>query len=360
MFHQPMRVARAAMAAGLGLAMVLGPIPTALADAGGTNTPVPGEYANPEFTKQQTAESKGDTKLYITGVQDDLTTSEGSVTENIKVTIPVAIHYVADTEGNLRGPSDNTVKFVNNTKLGAVHVSKIAVESAEGAKIVGKNDALGADQMVFSVQPVQGTWDEQNKAFNKTDVAEETAIDDLGYYSTDDGSAAKDPKKTREWDIAGNHGALALNHLTGRIGGFSAIDSGTDYQAGTIHWTVRAGTRAQADKRDATVTVHFNANNGSNKDCVPIEDLTAVVYRVDSLPEKVVDESELRKPIQRDAADVMPPIVHVEPDGTSTTKHFAYWADSPDGGRQIGKFSDLGRDAEAIAGKTFELYAIYE
>jgi hypothetical protein len=360
MFHQPMRVARAAMAAGLGLAMALGPIPTALADAGGTNTPVPGEYANPEFEKQQTAESKGDTKLYITGVQDDLTTSEGSVTENIKVTIPVAIHYVADTEGNLRGPSDNTVKFVNNTKLGAVHVSKIAVESAEGAKIVGKNDALGADRMVFSVQPVQGTWDEQNKAFNKTDVAEETAIDDLGYYSTDDGSAAKDPKKTREWDIAGNHGALALNHLTGRIGGFSAIDSGTDYQAGTIHWTVRAGTRAQADKRDATVTVHFNANNGSNKDCAPLGDLTAVVFQPDSLPEKVVNAREFGKALAPEGGVVIPPKTYTQQDGTVVTKAFKGWSRQPDGSELVAWVSDLGRDAEAIAGKTFELYAIYE
>jgi hypothetical protein len=359
MFHQPMRVARAAMAAGLGLAMALGPIPTALADTGGTNTPVPGEYANPEFTKQQTAESKGDTKLYITGVQDDLTTSEGSVTENIKVTIPVAIHYVADTEGNLRGPSDNTVKFVNNTKLGAVHVSKIAVESAEGTEIKTVSDVLDADQMRFAMQPVRGFWDEQNKAFKKANVSQAAMIDDLGNYVPDGSTIAKDPKRTKEWDIAANHGALALNHLTGEIGGFNTINPSTDYQAGTIHWTVRAGTRAQADERDATVTIHFNANAGSNKNCVPIKDQAVAIFDVDEMPKKVVNLTNYDTEIQRGATDVTPPIVYVESDGTSTTKSFAYWAESPSGGRRIGKISDLG-DAEAIAGKTFELYAIYE
>lgn len=353
------RVARAAMSAGLGLAMALGPVPAAFADVGAADTPVPGEYASPGFTDQSGAESTGDTKLYIIGSQNDLTTSEGSKTENIKVTIPVAIHYVADTEGNLYGPSDNTVKFVNNTKLGAVHVAKIAVEQGIGSEIKTVGSALSADQMRFTMRPVQGTLDEESGQFTKTEGVAAGTLDDLGAYVVTGDESAKDVKKTKEWDIAPDHGALALNSLTGKIGGFNAIDPCTDYQAGTIHWTVRAGTRAQADKRDASVTIHYNANDGANKDCVPIADQVVEVYDVGEMPQKVINATNYNLFIQPDGNDVTPPLAQAAADGTVTTKSFVGWAKSPNGDGRVQKISDLGSAAD-IAGKTFELYAIYE
>ncbi|MBO7674807.1 MAG: hypothetical protein J6S63_07335, partial [Atopobiaceae bacterium] len=207
--------------------------------------------------------------------------------------------------------------------------------------------------------PVKGKWNKQNKTFVKDTDSPVGTVDDLGFYSTDAGASAKEPNNRNDWDIAPDQGALALNSLTGKIGGFKKIDPCTDYQAGTIHWTVRSGTRAQADKRDATVTIHFNANDGSNKDCKPIGDLSAEVYVVDMLPEVIVNEEQMEMPIGRGVNDVVPPLAQAAADGTVTTKSFVGWAKSPNGDGRVQKISDLGRP-EDIAGKTFELYAIYE
>ncbi len=358
------RITRAVVSAGLGVALSLGATPFAFAETGASNTPVEGEAANPGYTAQVQGSSKGDTKLYVIGTQDDLTTSEGSVTENVKVSIPVAIHYVADSEGNLHGPSDGVAKFVNHTKLGAVHVSKIAVQNAGDARIGLDSNDLTSDQMSFFVTPTPGTSDKDGAGFTAdVDDAGNTKTgtqDQLGAYVSETGDVIrKDPTHKNEWNIAQNNGALALNGLTGRIGGFDHMDPSTDYQAGTIHWTVRAGTRAQADAKDATVSIHFNSNNGANADCVPLADQYVQVLKEDASGTFVADEAALQTAIARGADDLEAPKAHTNADGSVTSYAFAGWNTKADGsGKTIKTVGDLGA-AASIAGTVQEVYAIF-
>jgi hypothetical protein len=88
--------------------------------------------------------------------------------------------------------------------------------------------------------------------------------------------------------------------------------------------------------------------------------LTAVVFQPDSLPEKVVNAREFGKALAPEGGGVIPPKTYTQQDGTVVTKAFKGWSRQPDGSELVAWVSDLGRDAEAIAGKTFELYAIYE
>lgn len=362
------RVTRAAVAAGLGVMMAWVPLAPAFAQTGANDVPVVGESANPEYTNQVGGESTGDTKLYVIGKQDDLATSEGSITQNVKVSIPVAIHYVADSQGNLVGPSDDVVKFVNHTRLGAVHVSKIAVQNSGDASIVMDGENLGNDQMSFFVQPVQGQSDETGSTFtrgtategNESDYVAIGEIDQLGNYASRDHDNAKDPTHKGDWNVAQGHGALALNGLTGRIGGFGKLDASTDYQAGTIHWTVRAGTRAQADQRDATLTIHYNSNDGTNAGCVPVADQKVQVLMVDQLPDIVPNEEELAKPLARGASDVVAPKSYTRADGTVVNYAFKEWNTQADGqGTTVAKVGDLGT-AQSLAGAVMEVYAIFE
>ena len=360
-------VTKTAVAAGLGAILSLVPSAPAWAEPGSANTPVEGESANPEYEAQLRGESTGDTKLYVIGSQDDLTTSEGSVTENIKVSIPVAIHYVADSQGNLVGPSNNVVKFVNHTNLGAVHVSKIAVQNAGEARIVSSAGQLANDEVSLSIRPVQGQSDESGASFTPGAATEGAtdefnltgSADELGTYASKTHGEAVNPKNKDDWNIAQKHGALALNDLTGKIGGFDAIDAATDTQIGTIHWTVRAGTRMQADKKDASVTVHFNSNNGSNANCVPIGDQRVEVLDSASLPNRVEKEGALATPLSAGAQDVSAPKSHTNPDGTVTSYRFAGWNTAADGsGTAVSTIGDLGSASE-LAGTVREVYAIY-
>lgn len=355
-------VGRLAITAGLGLALVTGPYAVAFAEPGSADTPVEGEYANPSYTRQVSGESNGDTKLYVIGTQDSLTTSDAAVDENIKVSIPVAIHYVADSEGNLTGPSDNMVKFVNHTKLGSVHVSGIAVENAGDVRIAPDADNLQDDQMSFFVRPVAGTSDEAGSTFVPSELPEGTPVpqrDQLGNYASNAHGAEQSPANKNDWNIAQKHGALALNDLTGRIGGFNKIDPSTDYRVGAIHWTVRAGTRSQADKRDASVTIHYNSNNGSNAGCVPVEDQTVEVLQSSQLPEARVNDAGMDTALARGASDVTPPTPVLQTDGSSVSYGFVGWNTKADGsGTAVSKVSDLG-SAQDLAGTVQEVYAIY-
>lgn len=209
-------IARKAVAAGLGMAMALGTVAPSVA----------------------LADSTGQTNLYIETRTDDITTHEGADDENIKVVLPVAINYVADTEGNLTGPSDNTVKIKNNTQLGSVHVSKIHVTPQTGVSIVGS--AANADQddeVYLKMKPGSGT---------------EVALS---------GFLTEAAPKRGDWDVA-QQGELALNSLTGKIGGFDAIDPSTKSQVATVNWTVAAGTAQQAAFSANEVLVHRVYPNG--------------------------------------------------------------------------------------------------
>ncbi len=353
------RIAQAAIAAGLGISMTLGSIPLAFADPADE----PGLAA---ATTQSKSESQGETKLYVISEQDDLTTSEGAANENIRVSIPVAIHYVANANGTLVGPSDNVVKFVNHTKLSAVHVSKIDVEATGNAKIKvdGSNVTLGKDEMSFYMQPVPGTSNEAGTSFTPAKDGNGSAIvgdlDQLGNYVDNGSGTSQNLTDKGDWNITGDHGALALNHLTGRVGQFDKVNAATDYQVGTVHWTVRAGTREQSDARDASVTVHFNASTGSNANGVPIPDQTVQVLDAAQLPTISEDRVGLATAISATAANVTPPKSTKNVDGTTISYVFKEWNTKADGtGTKVTTISNLGAAAD-IAGTTQEVYAIFQ
>ena len=215
-------LARKAVAAGLGIAMALGSVAPAVA----------------------LAESTGNTNLYIESKKDDITTPEGAEDENIKVVLPVAINYVADTEGNLTGPSDNAVKIKNNTKLGAVHVSKIQTTSESPATVVATAaEADSDDEIYLKVKPGSGTEDS------------------FGSYLTE-----KAPK-SGDWDVE-QQGELALNSLTGKIGGFDDLDPATKTKVASVHWTVAAGTAEQAATNATRFVIHAVNPDNSISDII--------------------------------------------------------------------------------------------
>jgi hypothetical protein len=103
------------------------------------------------------ADSTGRTNLYVTAGDDDITAPEGAQGANIRVTIPVAISYVADTEGNLVGPDDDTVLIANNSDAFDVHVSSIRVVPEEGVTVSGSRSVSGADEVYLEMMPDAGT-----------------------------------------------------------------------------------------------------------------------------------------------------------------------------------------------------------
>ena len=202
-------VARGAVSAGLALAMALSGAVPALAET-----------------------SSGQTNLYVEVKESSLTTPEG-YGEQMRVTIPVAINYVADETGALTGPADGATMIVNGTKTGAVHVAQIGVTPAQGITLVTTADAADADDEAYlSVTPGTGT------------------ADTFGNYVT---PAAP---TSGEWDIAQGE-SLALNNLGGKLGGIGgAIDPANKTQVATVNWTVAAGTAAQAAARANRFTIH--------------------------------------------------------------------------------------------------------
>ena len=356
------RTAQAAITAGLSLMMVLASSVPAFAQKGKTDTPVVGESSNPEYEDSVSGKSYGDTRLYIISKQDDLTTSEGAKEEQIKVSIPVAIHYVAQMDaensnapGILVGPSDNVVKFVNHTGTGAVHVAKIDVDESGDATIVASDaSSMANDQISFTMTPVQGQSDETGADFTKQKPTEVASAD----YSTNSSSTAKyhdgaaddlhnymtqrDPVDKDAWNIAQKDGALGLNGLTGKIGGFGAITPATDYQAGVIHWTVRAGTRAESDVKDTTLTLRYNANNGnrnmqySGNDGLLV-DQKAVILTYDNDPAVQAFSYDATNTTNtqvgaglKASSVVTAPKSKTNADGTVTSYAFAGWSLSPD------------------------------
>ena len=223
-------IARKAVTAGLGIAMALGAVAPAVALA---------------------EDSTGNTNLYVTSDTSDLTTPEGAEDENIQVVLPVAINYVADTEGNLTGPSNNTVKIKNNTALGAVHVSKIQTTSESPATVVATAaEADSDDEVYLKVKPGSGTEDS------------------FGAYLTE-----KAPK-AGDWDVT-QGGELALNDLTGKIGGFDSLDPSTKSKVATVHWTVAAGTAEQAAAKANRLTIHRVTPQNDMADLVTTRDATS-------------------------------------------------------------------------------------
>lgn len=215
-------IAQKAVAAGLGLAMALGSIAPSVA----------------------IADSGGDTSLYVVADDQGITTPEGAEDENIKVVIPVAISYVADTQGNLTGPSDGTVAIKNNTQLGSVHVSKIQVTPEENVTLATTAAAANEDDEVYLTM-TPGSGNAISLANFQTEAA----------------------PRSDQWDIA-QASELELNGLTGKIGGFDELDPATKSKLATVHWTVAAGTAVQAQQAASRFVIHRVIPGGSLPDIV--------------------------------------------------------------------------------------------
>lgn len=189
--------------------------------------------------------SRGETRLYVVADASALTTPEGKdpddpdgLLDQIRVTIPVAIHYVADSAGTLSGPKDNVIKFSNNSTM-PVHVASASVSDGNGAAIVTK----GQEEQAEREGKADSIWlSLTNSNGDSIDLGDYKGERDLraGKWNI-----ARSTKPSGEERIADDANKLYLNGLTGRISGFGGIDPAKDTQVGEIHWTVRPGTNAE-------------------------------------------------------------------------------------------------------------------
>lgn len=232
--HRPDSMATRVVAAGLGVALAASPV-VAIAET-------------PKDTEGKPGESYGQTQLTVRADGTDLTTPEGEddndtngTLDQVRVTIPVRIDFVAKSDGELIGPDDKNVKFSNNSTM-PVHVASAKVTSSEGTRIATAEEERAAE--------AKGEADVIHLGLTNSNG---DAID-LGSY-TGDGAALKEgawdiarsPKqdgKGREEDSVNK---LYLNKLGGRISGFDKLDPARQTQVGQIHWTVRPGLAKAAN-----------------------------------------------------------------------------------------------------------------
>ena len=298
----------------------------------------------------------------------DTTVPEGAASQQIRVSVPVAIHYVADTQGNLSGPTDDIVKFVNRSDSGDVHVSGIAVGGNNLDVTTAAN--LGDGQVRLSVRPQEGTSDSTGRTFEAS--GERGTLDELGTYSSTatGGNAGGDwkvPSNRNEWDIHSGNGALALNDLSGKVGGDSAAGFSEDRQVGAIHWRIRLGTREAADEADSTLMLSLHPGvdyDGTEMGFSTPIDYGATVLVPSRQPEKVVDPTGASQAIGRPAA-VQASFTRQRPDGKTYSYSFTGWNTEPDGtGIQVGSPNDLVSggyvdDIRKLGGYRMTLYATY-
>lgn len=227
--HRPDSMAARVVAAGLGAALAASPV-AAMAETSKEAEGRPGE-------------SYGQTQLTVRADGTDLTTPEGEneTLDQVRVTIPVRIDFVAKSDGELKGPKDNEVKFSNNSTM-PVHVASAKVTSAEGTRIATAEEERAAEAKGEADVIHLGLTNSKGDAI------------DLGRYAGD-GAALKEgawdiarsPKqdgKAREGDSVNK---LYLNKLGGRISGFGKLDPARQTQVGQIHWTVRPGIAKAAN-----------------------------------------------------------------------------------------------------------------
>lgn len=227
--HRPDSMAARVVAAGLGVALAASPV-AAMAETSKEAEGRPGE-------------SYGQTQLTVRADGTDLTTPEGEneTLDQVRVTIPVKIDFVAKSDGELIGPNDKKVKFSNNSTM-PVHVASAKVTSAEGTRIATAEEERAAETKGEADVIHLGLTNSKGDAI------------DLGRYAGD-GAALKEgawdiarsPKqdgKAREGDSVNK---LYLNKLGGRISGFGKLDPARQTQVGQIHWTVRPGIAKAAN-----------------------------------------------------------------------------------------------------------------
>ena len=338
-----------AIVCGLGLAASLGCATVARADE--PNVPV-GEYTADIYSDLTNNTSTGETNLYIVSGDKETAVSEGSHGNNVqlRVSVPVGIHYVALKNGVILGPSDGKVMFRNLTEMSAVHIAGIAVSEVGPAKIVSHAESeTMPDGMSLTMCPM--LVDDEEGSYNADQCTH--MIDEFANYV---GTAAKSPVKKYEWDIPVG-GRLSLFDLGGFMGSFDKLNPLVDTQVGTVHWTIRLGTRAEADERDSKVTIRYHANGGVLKAGAKLNEQRFTVVDPVSLP-KVVPQEDVLGSSFVDATDILEK-TEIEVGGTLTKHVFCGWSRDAAGKEPVNVLSDIG-SAEELAGKSYTLYANYE
>ena len=100
--------------------------------------------------------------------------------KNIAFTVPSAINFVADAQGNLMGPSSNAT-YIENRSVFGIHASSFDVDSAGGWNIV-KNGGkvVAANSADFQFGPEQDILDAYDY-LDKTDVSSPSAWNMVAY-----------------------------------------------------------------------------------------------------------------------------------------------------------------------------------
>ena len=101
------------------------------------------------------------TKLTLVAESDDnlaINSPDDVVKSQAKVQVPVAINYVAKTNGDIEGPADGQAKITNYSSY-PVHVSNIAVTAGTNVTLVTSAPSA-ADNIQLFVTPGSGTQDQ--------------------------------------------------------------------------------------------------------------------------------------------------------------------------------------------------------
>lgn len=343
------------------LAICCGTVLPAPAVAQETTLPM-GDYGQDDYSLVSGPTGTGETKLYLRHDQYVNVTNEDALqASRLAVTIPVGIHFVLDHSCDIHGPADHTVMFVNKMQTSSVHVSGIAVLDTSDADIVTRSafeagsssmGMTGSSKMWLRMCPDVGTIDT-----GSFELKHAGGTDEFGAYVGDE---AKNPTNKHDWDMAPGD-VIALDSLGGRTstdGVYSKISAAEDVQIGSVRWTVRVGTRSEADMRDASVVLRFNANGGTYLTNATLQDESIQVLDTEALPERVVAET-IEEPVLPSGEGVLELRTFNRQTSSVQTKQFEGWYIDSQCLEPYEGLESLG-DMDEIAGKTFTLYANYE
>ena len=219
--------------------------------AGTSGLPLP-SFAEENIASVEYAAGEGDgvTKLTLIAADadDNLATDapESVVKSQARVQVPVAINYVAKNDGTIEGPSGAAI---TNFSSYPVHISNIAVTSSGHASLVA-HTPTAADEIQLFVTPGIGSQDQ------------------FGNYISLGGAT---PRVPHDWNIdaavdpAVTGSQLALNGLSGSIGGFDEIAVGQGrVEIGQVAWTIRAG-RVAAPVVSAASNLNLISTSGDGE-----------------------------------------------------------------------------------------------
>ena len=205
-------------AAGIAPAMAFAAVEPSVDYTGGTGTNVTTLTLTAEDADANLADDNGN----------------GDVKTNAKVQVPVAINFVAGTDGTITGPTDAKITNYSSYK---VNVSNIKATATSPATLVSAANCDGDDEVYLAFKPTDNTT---------------TLVDLSEYLDTATNDEGKAPA-AGEWNIAAATNAgtaeavgvdLALTNFTGKIAKFKDLDPTQKTEIGEIEWTVKAGTRS--------------------------------------------------------------------------------------------------------------------